>query len=51
MKKELVRIAIPANILASLIEHGFIHAADFKCLDTDSKKTVWRLFLSAVKLS
>ena len=47
----MVHIAISPNVLASLIEGGYIHAVDFKCLDIDSKKTVWKLFLSAVKLT
>jgi len=51
MKNNLVRIAISANTLASLIDSGSIHAVDFKCLDVNSKKTVWKLFLSAVKLT
>ncbi len=51
MDNNLVHIAISANTMASLIESGSIHAVDFKCLDIDSKKTVWRLFLSAVKLT
>ena len=51
MKNNLVHIAISANTLASLIDNGSIHAVDFKCLDVDSKKTVWKLFLSTVKLT
>jgi len=51
MENNLVHIAISANTLASLIESGCIHAVDFKCLDIDSKKKVWKLFLSAVKLT
>jgi len=51
MKNNLVHIAISVNTLASLIESQCIHAVDFKCLDIDSKKTVWKLFLSTVKLT
>jgi len=51
MENNTVHIAISANTLASLIESGCIHAFDFKCLNVDSKKTVWKLFLSAVKLT
>ena len=51
MKNNLVHIAISANTLASLIDNRSIHAVDFKCLDVDSKKTVWKLLLSAVKLT
>jgi hypothetical protein len=49
MENNLVHIAISANTLASLIESGCIHAVDFKCLNDDSKKTVWKLLLSALK--
>jgi hypothetical protein len=49
MGNNLVHIAISTNVLASLIERGSIHAVDFKCLDADSKKTVWNLFLSTLK--
>jgi len=51
MENNLVHIAISVNTLASLIESECIHAVDFKCLDIDSKKTVWKLFLSTVKLT
>ncbi|MGZ4995557.1 MAG: hypothetical protein ACXV79_15500, partial [Methylobacter sp.] len=51
MKHNLVRIAISVNTLASLIESECIHAVDFKCLDMGSKKTVWKLLLSTVKLT
>lgn len=51
MENNLVHIAISPNALASLIESGTIHAADFKCLDADSKKMVWKLFLSSVELT
>lgn len=51
MNTNLVHIAISASTLASLIDTGCIHAVDFKCLDVDSKKTVWKLFLSTVKLA
>jgi hypothetical protein len=51
MDNDLVHIAISPHALAELIESGTIHAADFKCLNADSKKTVWKLFLSSVKLT
>jgi hypothetical protein len=50
MENKLIYIAISSNTLASLIESGCIHAVDFRCLDIDSKKAVWKLFLSALKL-
>lgn len=51
MKKHLVKIAISPNALASLIQKGQIHAVDFRCLDSESKKTVWKLLLSTMKLT
>lgn len=51
MENNLVHIAISPNVLASLIESGYIHAIDFRCMDIDSKKMVWKLFLSTVKLT
>jgi len=51
MENNLIHIEISANTLASLIQRGCIHGVDFRCLDIDSKKTVWKLFLSAVKLT
>lgn len=51
MENNLVHIAISPNALAALIESGTIHAVDFKCLDIDSKKMVWNLFLSSMKLT
>jgi|WetSurSiteA1Bulk_404760.scaffolds.fasta_scaffold00093_6 hypothetical protein len=41
MKHNLVHIAISLDALALLIESGYIHAVDFRCLDANSKKTVW----------
>jgi hypothetical protein len=49
MENNLVHIAISPNALAALIQSGTIHAADFKCLNADSKKMVWALFLSTLK--
>lgn len=49
MKHNLVHIAIPLDTLASLIQSGYIHAVDFRCLDSNSKKTVWQLLLSTLK--
>ena len=51
MENNWVNIAISVDTLASLIESECIHAVDFRCLDIDSKKTVWKLFLSIVKLT
>ncbi len=51
MKNNLVQIAVSIDTLTTLIEEGYIHAEDFRCLNSDSKKTVWKLFLSVVKLT
>ena len=40
-----VQIAMDSDVLSFLIGKGLIHATDFKCLDRDSKKIVWKLFL------
>ncbi len=50
MKNDTVQIEITAKTLATLIESGLIHAMDFKCLDFDSKITVWKLFLASIYL-
>lgn len=47
MENNTVQIEITEKILASLIEGGLLHAVDFKCLDVDSKKTVWKLLLTS----
>jgi hypothetical protein len=50
MENNTVHIAISLPTLTALIESGLLHAVDFRCLDADSKQTVWKLFLSALKL-
>lgn len=46
---KLVNIAIPAEKLAKLIQQGQLCAADFSCLDTESKQQVWQLCLWSCK--
>lgn len=41
-----VRLAIDPEVLASLVEKGQLHAADFRCLDLGSKQIVWKILLS-----
>jgi hypothetical protein len=41
-----VRLAIAPEVLASLVEKGQLHAADFRCLDLGSKQIVWKMLLS-----
>lgn len=51
MDNQLVHIAISREVLESLISHGYVHAVDFRCLNANAKKTVWQLFLTALKKS
>jgi hypothetical protein len=41
-----VRLEVNANILGKLMAEGYIHAADFRCLDYDSKQCVHKLCLN-----
>ncbi|MEZ9819297.1 hypothetical protein AB4238_01540 [Shewanella sp. 10N.286.45.A1] len=40
-----LNISIPQQKIAQLIQQGHLCAADFKCLDSESKNTVWQLCL------
>ena len=40
-----INLAISAEKLAKLIQSGQLCAADFRCLDQDSKQKVWQLCL------
>ncbi len=42
---KLVNIAVPVEKLAALINSGALCAADFSCLDSESKQQVWQLCL------
>ncbi len=44
-----VKLEIETRFLVSLLEKGQIHAADFRCLDFDSKQLVWKALLSLTK--
>ena len=44
-----VRVAIDRKRLQALLETGVICAADFHCLDCESKHCVWKLCLQACK--
>lgn len=39
----VVRLEIDATTLARLLARGMLCVADFQCLDSASKQTVWRL--------
>ncbi|MGS0693360.1 hypothetical protein [Shewanella sp. 0m-4] len=40
-----LNISISEDKIAKLIQQGVLCAADFKCLDSDTKKAVWQLCL------
>ncbi len=40
-----LNISISEAKIAQLIQQGLLCAADFKCLDSDTKKAVWQLCL------
>ncbi|ABZ76754.1 hypothetical protein Shal_2195 [Shewanella halifaxensis HAW-EB4] len=40
-----LNIRIPEDKIAELIQQGVLCAADFKCLDAQTKKAVWQLCL------
>jgi hypothetical protein len=42
---ESVRLELDAKTLARLLDTGQLHGTEFRCLDCDSKRCVWRLFL------
>ncbi|WP_299791980.1 hypothetical protein [uncultured Shewanella sp.] len=45
MKNSNVNISISSKKLAQLIQSGSLCAADFRCLDQESKQTVWQMCL------
>jgi hypothetical protein len=45
-KPNTVKLAIAPEVLASLVEKGQLHAADFRCLDLGSKQIVWKMLLT-----
>jgi hypothetical protein len=46
----IVNLAIAPYKLESLIREGKLHPADFHCLDTQSKKSVWEIIRSLAVL-
>ncbi len=42
-----VRIEINSQLLAKILTHRTVTAADIRCLDSASKKQLWRLCLRA----
>ena len=43
----VVRIEINSRLLAKILNHKAVAAADIRCLDAASKKQLWRLCLQA----
>jgi hypothetical protein len=50
--EQLVRVEVDAETLNRLLAAGQVCAADFRCLDCESKRCIWRLCLisCAIKL-
>ncbi|ABV36817.1 hypothetical protein Ssed_2208 [Shewanella sediminis HAW-EB3] len=45
MKNSNVNMSISSQKLTELIQSGALCAADFRCLDLESKQTVWQMCL------
>lgn len=45
MKNSNVNMSISSKKLTELIQSGALCAADFRCLDLESKQTVWQMCL------
>lgn len=45
MMDNRINLSISSQKLAKLIHEGHLCAADFTCLDSDSKRQVWQLCL------
>jgi hypothetical protein len=43
--EQLVRVEVEAETLNRLLAAGQVCAADFRCLDCESKRCIWRLCL------
>lgn len=48
-RQPAIEVAIEADLLAALIRQGHLHAADFRCLNLNSKQRVWRILLDLAK--
>lgn len=44
-KSKALRLEMSAATMRRLLENGQLSAADFRCLDCESKQCIWRLFL------
>jgi len=46
-KTDVIHLAFDSNTLESLIRTGKLHASDFNCLDSSSKRGVWSMLRTA----
>ena len=46
-----VRLELPAETLFHLLNNGQVSAKNFRCLDSDSKRCVWRLLLESLRIT
>ncbi len=46
-KRQTIHLAFRQERLETLILQGKLHAADFNCLDSSSKRSVWSMLLAA----
>ena len=44
---QVIHLAFSQDRLEMLIRQGKLHAADFNCLDSSSKRSVWSMLLAA----
>ncbi len=49
MTTERLNISLPYEVLANLIKAGALCAADFRCLDQNTKRRVWQICLTSCK--
>lgn len=46
-ERQIIHLAFRQERLEMLIRQGKLHAADFNCLDSSSKRSVWSMLLVA----
>jgi hypothetical protein len=47
IRDKSLRIEVGEEVILRLLEAGHVCAADFRCLDCESKKCIWRLCLES----
>ncbi|MDX1573873.1 MAG: hypothetical protein R3341_07570 [Methylophaga sp.] len=45
--RQIIHLAFRQERLEMLIRQGKLHATDFNCLDSSSKRSVWSMLLAA----